>query len=183
MKYSNFLSAISIIIITLISSCGILSREPEPPNSDELRLAILGEGMDGPNGSLYEISLDGFIFMREYKLKTTGDFDRSPARLTLPTRYIIPIGGIGVCYNCHRLDYSVPLENTQIFTPLVLSALQASSAERKRLTQITDDPSNDINAQWSPDGTQIAWTSDRTGNWQVWITDLVPSANSESNDP
>lgn len=171
------------MIITLISSCGIMSREPEPLISDELRLAIQGVGMDGPNGSLYEISPDGFIFMSEYKLRTSGDFDMFPARLTLPTRYIVPIGRIGVCYNCHRLDYSVPTVNPQVRTPLELPATQASYAERRRLTQITDDPGNDINAMWSPDGTQIAWTSDRTGNWQVWVMNLVPSANHESDDP
>jgi Tol biopolymer transport system component len=179
MKINNYFIAISIIIITLISGCGTMFRASEPPISDDLMFSILGNGMLGPNGSLYEISPDDFIFMRQYKLKTTGDFDRIPSRLTLPTRFIIPIGWMGTCYTCHRLDYSVPPENTQLINPVNLPATETPKAESRRLTQITNDPGNDINAQWNPDGTRIAWTSDRSGNWQVWVMDLVIKADSD----
>jgi WD40 repeat protein len=39
--------------------------------------------------------------------------------------------------------------------------------------QITNDPAADESPAWSPDGSQIAFTSDRSGNADIW---LIPSA-------
>jgi Tol biopolymer transport system component len=35
--------------------------------------------------------------------------------------------------------------------------------------QITFDPAGDKGPDWSPDGTQLAFQSDRSGNWDIWI--------------
>ena len=140
MKIFRYFSIISIILIALIASCGFVNSETQTSISDELRFAILGDGMDGPNGSLYEVSPEGFIFLRQYKIKTSGGFDRIPARLTLPTRYIVPIGRMSTCYKCHRLNYAVPTVNTQLRTALVLPAIQVSDSGLKKLTQVTKDP-------------------------------------------
>jgi TolB protein len=35
--------------------------------------------------------------------------------------------------------------------------------------QMTDDPGSDIMSAWSPDGTQIAFSSDRSGSYDIWV--------------
>jgi TolB protein len=39
-------------------------------------------------------------------------------------------------------------------------------------TQLTNDPGEDFEAQWSPDSAQLVFTSTRTGNKDVWILSL-----------
>lgn len=40
------------------------------------------------------------------------------------------------------------------------------------VTQLTDDPSNDMMPNFSPDGNKVAFASDRTGNWNIYIIDI-----------
>ncbi len=37
------------------------------------------------------------------------------------------------------------------------------------VTQLSSDPSSDVQPAFSPDGTKIAFASDRTGNWDIWM--------------
>ena len=37
------------------------------------------------------------------------------------------------------------------------------------LTRLTDDPGQDVMPTISPDGTRIAFTSNRTGSWDIWV--------------
>lgn len=39
------------------------------------------------------------------------------------------------------------------------------------ITQLTDDPSNDVMPAVSPDGKTIAFASDRSGNWDIYLMD------------
>lgn len=39
--------------------------------------------------------------------------------------------------------------------------------------QLTDDPADDINPFWSPDGQRLAFQSGRTGEWQIFELDLL----------
>ena len=41
-------------------------------------------------------------------------------------------------------------------------------------TQLTTYPGEDFLAAWSPDGTQIAFTSSRSGNYDIWAMTLPP---------
>lgn len=40
------------------------------------------------------------------------------------------------------------------------------------ITQITSDPADDIQPRFSPDGKQVVFASNRTGNWDIWLVDL-----------
>ncbi len=40
------------------------------------------------------------------------------------------------------------------------------------VTQLTNDPAKDIMPTFSPDGSQIAFASDRSGNWDIYIMDV-----------
>lgn len=40
------------------------------------------------------------------------------------------------------------------------------------VTQLTSDPASDMHPMFSPDGTRIAFASDRGGSWDIWIMDL-----------
>ncbi|MCK4658036.1 MAG: PD40 domain-containing protein [Phycisphaerae bacterium] len=40
------------------------------------------------------------------------------------------------------------------------------------VTQLTSDPSSDIHPQFSPDGTRVAFASNRAANWDIWIVGI-----------
>lgn len=46
---------------------------------------------------------------------------------------------------------------------------QAGQADGNGLTNITEDPAEDWTPAWSPDGQQIAFSSNRQGNWEIFI--------------
>ena len=39
------------------------------------------------------------------------------------------------------------------------------------ITQVTNDPANDVMPTFSPDGSKIAFASDRAGNWDIYVMD------------
>ncbi len=40
------------------------------------------------------------------------------------------------------------------------------------VTQLTNDPANDVMPAFSPDGKQVAFASDRGGNWDIYLMDI-----------
>jgi TolB protein len=52
------------------------------------------------------------------------------------------------------------------------SHLYVKSLEGTTLTQLTDERANDAQPAFSPDGGRIAFTSDRAGQWDIWIVDV-----------
>jgi len=40
--------------------------------------------------------------------------------------------------------------------------------------QWTKDPAEDLHPTWSPDGTKIAFQSNRAGNWDIWVIPATP---------
>lgn len=52
------------------------------------------------------------------------------------------------------------------------------------VTQLTNDPSNDVMPAVSPDGKKIAFTSDRSGNWDIYMMDAAGGQPVQlTNDP
>lgn len=54
-------------------------------------------------------------------------------------------------------------------------------------TQLTNDPGNDVEPQWSPDGEQIVFASDRDGDYELYVmnadgTDLLKLTNNMAED-
>jgi Tol biopolymer transport system component len=146
--------------------CINLSSEPEPA---DFQAAVNGVGMAGPGGERYQIDASGFIDESTYyAVNTKGVYFPFPPRHTLPARMFVALGSIPVCYDCHRLDRPVPPQNPKVSIPVNFSAVSSHEPDLT-LIQLTQDPGRDVNGQWSPDGSRIAWESDRSGSFQIWV--------------
>ncbi len=40
------------------------------------------------------------------------------------------------------------------------------------VTQLTSDPASDVQPRFSPDGSRVAFASNRSGNWDIWVIKL-----------
>ncbi len=49
--------------------------------------------------------------------------------------------------------------------------LYIKSLHGSAVVQLTSDPSSDIQPVFSPDDSRVAFASDRTGNWDIWVID------------
>jgi Tol biopolymer transport system component len=145
--------------------CVELTSDPVSPAQQAI---IAGNGMSGPNGERYQIDGNGFIDESTYSVNTKGVYFPFPPRFTLPTRIIVPLGTIPTCYECHRLDRPVPPQNPKVTVPVSFSAASPDESGLA-IVQLTEDAGSDVNGTWSPDGTYIAWETDRSGAFQIWI--------------
>lgn len=50
--------------------------------------------------------------------------------------------------------------------------LYLQSTKGRAVTQLTNDPASEIQPRFSPDGKKIAFASDRTGQWDIYVLDL-----------
>ena len=150
------------------NSCEPCVSVSSSPASTELQTAVTGSGMIGPDGARYQIDGNGFIDESTYAVATKGVYFPFPPRHTLPTRMIVPLGSIPACYACHRLDRPVPPRNPKVSVPVDLPAASGVEADLD-LVQLTEDGGSDVNGTWSPDGTKIAWETDRSGVFQIWV--------------
>ncbi len=64
-----------------------------------------------------------------------------------------------------RLIFASTRHNTQ-------PDLYIKSVDGVAVTQLTADPAADIQPDVSPDGTRVAFASNRTGNWDIWVMRL-----------
>jgi TolB protein len=47
------------------------------------------------------------------------------------------------------------------------------SVQSRVVTQLTNDPANDVMPRTSPDGTRIAFASNRSGNWDIYVIPIT----------
>jgi len=137
--------------------------------SPKFKESVIGVGMSGPDGDLYNTDKHGLIYKSSYYDDSYEIHYSFPKRLTLPTRMIVPIGNIEVCYNCHRIPYPIVPNAFQTNKAINLPATSLDDEEKKILTNLTNGEGNNINARWSPDGKTITWLSDRTGDYHIWL--------------
>ena len=154
---------------------GVACESQDLLDEESARAAqVLGNGMGGPSNTRYEVDFEGEIHKSQYSIDVDGLTFTFPDRLTLPTRAIVPLAGIESCYECHRLQAPVvdgddKAATKESITRVDMGATEASAAEAAVLTQLTDDPARDTGAKWSPDGSKIAFVSDRSGSSQIWV--------------
>ncbi len=135
-------------------------------NSEKLH-TLFGRGMGGPDGKKYEVDWQGIIHKSRYGLDIPGLHFTFPKRLTLPTRFLVPLGKNKTCYRCHRVEYpSIPgvKSLSEIIVP--------RDIERELpdfIQPLTHSPSRDLDARWSPDNQRIVFVSNRTGTDQIWL--------------
>ncbi len=53
------------------------------------------------------------------------------------------------------------------------SDLYVKAVTGEALRQLTDDPANEVMPVFSPDGSRVAFASDRSGNWDIYIMDIA----------
>ncbi len=50
--------------------------------------------------------------------------------------------------------------------------LYIKSVDGRAVTQLVADPSSDVQPALSPDGSRVAFASNRSGNWDIWVIDI-----------
>ncbi len=140
------------------------------PVDAALRQEISGiTDFGGIDGVTYSINWDGEILQSKYSLDVEGFYFPFPLREPLPVRFVVPIGSSSGCYNCHRLEAPMPA-GEPVIEGITLPDTPNNEPELA-LTQLTTDEGADTGAVWSPDGNHIAWVSDRSGSFQIWVMD------------
>lgn len=138
-------------------------------NKENVQQQIIGRGMSGPNGIPYEVDWQGVIHKSRYGIDIPGVHFTFPRRLTLPTRRIVPVGNNPTCLTCHRMGYStIPILKKNGNT-LDYSQLPSRSYDPVTVQHLTHGEGQNYNPMWSPDGSSIAFVSNRSGAFQIWL--------------
>ena len=55
----------------------------------------------------------------------------------------------------------------------ILPDLYFKNIDGVAVTQLTSDPASDIQPSLSPDGNRVAFASNRSGNWDIWVVNMT----------
>jgi TolB protein len=109
---------------------------------------------------------------RAQQIRMFGDFPGSPAPeyvsrtlMSLRQHTFADVGGdfdVDVSSTGERLIFASTRHHTQ--ADLYLKAVNGVA-----VTQLTSDPASDIQPAFSPGDTQVAFASNRGGDWDIWI--------------
>jgi len=78
---------------------------------------------------------------------------------------IIPLGTIAFWSNRDVLEGGY---NEDIYSGNIVLRVKDNNIELRNIERLTIDPGQDLEPAWSPDGTEILFTSHRTGGTAVW---------------
>ena len=97
-------------------------------------------------------------------------------------RFVVVSGGVE---RPARLAFaSLRDENWEIYVMDEQGALGDGQAAANGLTRLTDNPANDVAPHWSPDGRRIAFSSNRAGNFDIYVMNADGSElNQLTDDP
>ncbi|MFQ3574705.1 MAG: DPP IV N-terminal domain-containing protein, partial [Thermodesulfovibrionales bacterium] len=146
------------------STCDTANVTPQV--TTQFKDSVIGIGIGGPDGKFYNTNKDGLIFKNTYYDDSYDIFYSFPHRITLPLRSFVSVGSAETCSRCHRIPS--PVATSPLYS-ISLPATGLDEDEKRILTNLTNSEGNNINARWSPDGKTIAWVSDRTGDYHIWL--------------
>jgi len=113
-------------------------------------------------------------------INTLGLYGQIPVSEDAPSSPMDSPGNVRrVTFTTEGADFDVAVHPTK---PLIVYAStrhrETADIYIKRIsgtavTQLTDDPANDVMPTLSPDGSKIAFASDRSGSWDIYLMDAA----------
>ena len=149
---------------------GSLEVPDLPPVSDRFMEYVWGRPFPGGPTNGYEFDFEGNFFISNYGLSGNYASAYIPLSTTMATRIIGANTGVALCYACHRIKAPAIPEHAAIIAEPYFDETPTTEPGLE-LIQLTRDAGTNTNAVWSPDGTKIAWASDGTGEFQIWVMD------------
>jgi len=136
---------------------------------DPARAARMTQGAQRPSYAEYS---------QQSPLNTLGLYGQIPVSQEAPSSPLDSPGNVRrVTFTTEGADFDVAIHPTK---PLIFYAStrhrETADIYLKRIsgtavTQLTDDPANDVMPTLSPDGSKIAFASDRSGSWDIYLMD------------
>lgn len=149
------------------------SHAPEARPGDELAIAVdpVGAATASP-GAATRVAAGNVGSM--------GLFGQ--LQMTLPDR-MSPLDGSGditrITFTAEGADFDPDVDPTGqriIYASTrhrETSDLYIKSVHGTAVTQLTNDPANEVMPTFSPDGRRVAFSSDRAGNWDIYVMDAA----------
>lgn len=148
-------------VISRIRGLPLAKRAHEPPNGNHIRAGgVSGDGMLGRSSRRATPRSLTLLAPLVLSACVGGDANEPPEAPGVPSRYRSPTAEAGEL-DALRLQGRIVLANEGD-----IWVMNADGTDRRRLT---DDPAEDFDPVWSPDGRLIAFRSQRDGNEEIYV--------------